>query len=41
MDKEYTCILEVAPAQIEFDQVKIAHTITRVFLDFYWDQVKM
>jgi hypothetical protein len=31
MDKEYTCILEVAPVEMEFDQVKIAHTISYGF----------
>ncbi len=39
MHKEYTCILEVAPAEMEFDQVKILSTIARVFLDFCWNPV--
>jgi hypothetical protein len=31
MDKEHRCILEVAPVEMEFDQVKIAHAISGGF----------
>jgi hypothetical protein len=39
--KEHTCILEVSPAEIELEQMKISHFITRVSLDFYKDLAKM
>ena len=40
-DKEYTWVLKVAPAEIKFDQVKITHKMTGVFLDFCKDLVRM
>ena len=39
-DEEYTCILEVTPAEIEFDQIKIAMRLLEFLLIFVKIEVK-